>query len=174
MKTAAKTLVITVCAALTVLMLLAALTPPSRDSTATAPPPPAAAALNTAASESTGPGKYYFDLVHHSPEEFTALMERAHAIYEQTPVDQRERLSIVLVIHGPDIDFFRRENYARHQSLVDSAARLDAFGVFDFKVCARTAAQRGISEADVPEFVEFVPYGPDEINDLKDRGYMSL
>lgn len=191
MKTAAKTLVITLCAALTVIVLLAGLTPPQRD------PAPAASALPAVPDSPAAPasggvnlhepaaeaattvaaddaGKYYFDVVHHSAEEFAALMARAHAIYEQTPADQRDRLSIVLVIHGPDIDFFRRDNYSEHQSLVDSAARLDAFGVFDFKVCARTAARRGISEDDVPDFVEFVPYGPDEIDELKDRGYMRL
>ena len=95
-------------------------------------------------------------------------------IYEDTPVAERANLKVVLVLHGPDIDFFSSRNYSKYQNIVDLAAKLDAFDVFDFKMCATSAASFGLEESEVPPFVEFVPYGPDEIEQLKSAGFVQL
>lgn len=119
-------------------------------------------------------GKYFFDVHAHSAEEFYALLERARAIYDETPEAARADLEVVLVLHGPDVEFFAAKNYAEHQRIVDLAAQLDAFGVFDFRICAASAASLGLATTDVPAFIEFVPYGPAEIRRLEEAGYAEL
>ncbi len=121
-----------------------------------------------------GEAGFYFDVIGHSAEEFFALLDRAHMIYEDTPAAERASLKVVLVLHGPDIDFFSSRNYSKYQNIVDLAVKLDAFDVFDFKMCATSAASFGLEESEVPPFVEFVPYGPDEIERLKSAGFVQL
>ena len=96
-------------------------------------------------------------------------------IYEETYVAERASLKVVLVLHGPDIDFFfSSRNYSKYQNIVDLAAKLDAFDLFDFKMCAASAANLGLEESEVPPFIEFVPYGSDEIERLKSAGFVQL
>jgi intracellular sulfur oxidation DsrE/DsrF family protein len=57
---------------------------------------------------------------------------------------------------------------------VDRAARLDADGVVEIKICRTEMRSRGIHGDDVPGFIEFVPYGPDEEERLLRRGYVYL
>ncbi len=183
MNTAAKSLVLTLTAVATVLLLLmlaapakrapavapsAAVTAPATAAVAETPP-----ALDMAAGDNE-PDKYFFDVTGHSAEAFLALLNRAHAIYEDTPAERRSELEIVMVLHGPDIEFFDRGNYAEHHAIVDLAARLDAFGVFDFKVCTVAAEHLGVTPDDVPPFIEFVPYGPGEIDRLEEAGFVRL
>lgn len=168
-----KTLVVTAAFAAVVLMLL--FLTASEDET----PDTAAIRLPQAPSETAVPApaseaKLYFDVIGHSTDEFFALLDRAHMIYEETPVAERASLKVVLVLHGPDIDFFSSRNYSKDQNIVDLAAKLDAFDVFDFKMCAAFAANLGLEESEVPPFIEFVPYGPDEIERLKSAGFVQL
>lgn len=132
----------------------------------TSPPP-----TNPAPAEA---GKFYFDVIGHSPDEFHALLERANTIFEATPEDERQSLEVVLVLHGPDIEFFATSNYGEYRDIVDLAAKLDALDVFDFRMCAASAASLGLDEGDVPAFIEFVPYGPTEIRRLEDAGFVQL
>lgn len=180
MKTAAKTLWMTGFAVVTMIILLALSVPAKK----AAPPavealsPVPAAALSTQAqinpSNDTASTKYFFNVHNHSADEFRTLLARAGAIYNETAAEKRKSLEVVMVLHGPDIDFFDRNNHAEYQDIVDAAAQLDAYGVFDFKVCRATAAMRGVAREDVPAFIEFVPYGPREIARLEEAGYVRL
>ena len=88
--------------------------------------------------------------------------------------EKREELNIAMVLHGPDIRIFAKENYSRFKDIVDLAERLDADNVIDFKACATTAAERGFSDSAFPAFIELVPYAPDEIRRLTGAGYIKL
>ena len=75
---------------------------------------------------------------------------------------------------APTSIFFSSRNYSKYQNIVDLAAKLDAFDVFYFKMCDASAANLGLEESEVPPFIEFVPYGPDEIERLKSAGFVQF
>lgn len=117
--------------------------------------------------------RYLFQVTLHTPAEIEKLLTRAEQLAAtQRPTDRRT--GIALVLHGPEVEIFARRNYARYRALVDRAARLDADGVIEVKMCQTEMRSRGIREQDVPGFIELVPYGPDEEERLKRRGYVYL
>ncbi len=116
---------------------------------------------------------YVFNVSNHSVEEFQALLTRAEEV-SQAPSSDFGDLKIVMVIHGPDIDWFTQQNYEHNRQLIDLAARLDAYDIIDMKVCEQTMSARGIVREDIPSFIESVPYGPTEIKDRLRDGYINL
>ena len=109
----------------------------------------------------------------HTPLEIEGLLARAEQLARNTrPADRRA--GIALVLHGPEVEIFARKNYAKYRHIVDRAARLDADGVIEIKMCQTEMRSRGIGNDDVPGFIEFVPYGPDEEERLQRRGYVYL
>lgn len=179
MKFTRNSLIVVVATVLTMLVLLWLATPempaPPR---ASAPSDSAAGAeprVSDAALEPPRAGaRYYFDVASHDASEFRALLERAAEIYAATPAPQRDALEVVLVIHGPDIEYLATANRARYGDIIELARELEAHGVFDFKLCASAARQRGIAPADLPPFVELVPWAPDEFERLEQAGYVRL
>ncbi|NKB38658.1 MAG: hypothetical protein GKR93_16110 [Gammaproteobacteria bacterium] len=120
-----------------------------------------------------GNTQYLFNLSDHTPEDLEALLQRAEEIRD-TQADGYDELEIVMVLHGPDINIFRQENYAKHKALVDLAAKLDAFDIIDMKICETTMSNMGVERSEVPAFIESVPYAPDEIRRLGNEGYINL
>lgn len=172
MTRAARSLVLIGACVLTVLLILLAAKPDGGRSERAAAAPTVAA--DPAITEEANTGKFFFDVKGHSTAEFRELLVRARTIYEDTPDDARSDLEVVLVLHGPDIEFFDSARYEEHRDIVDLAAQLDAFGVFDFRMCAASAASLGLDAADVPAFIEFVPYGPAEVRRLTEAGFLQL
>jgi intracellular sulfur oxidation DsrE/DsrF family protein len=117
--------------------------------------------------------QYLFDVSDHSPEELEALLNRAEEIRE-THAEGYDDLDIVLILHGPDINIFRQENYNKHKPVVDLAAKLDAFEIIDMKICETSMSSMGIERSEVPAFIESVPYAPDELRRLGEEGYIRL
>lgn len=168
-----KSLVLVGACVATILVLLSIAHPPGPADVAAvsdAKPPAAGAEL----LNETKPQKFFFDVYAHSAGDFRALLERARMIYDETSPGARDDLKVVLVLHGPDIEFFAARNYEKYQDIVDLSAQLDAFGVFDFMMCAATATSLGLAIDDVPAFIEFVPYGPAEIDRLESAGFVEL
>lgn len=118
-------------------------------------------------------GKYVIDVVLHSYDEIEKLLDKAEASALQ-PRPAGATASIALVLHGPEIDLFSIKNYARYHELVDRAARLDAYNVIEVKMCQTSMRLRGVRNEDVPGFIELVPFGPDEIKRLQQRGYVKI
>ena len=117
--------------------------------------------------------RYLFRITLHTPVEIEGLLTRAEQLAKaRRPADRRA--GIALVLHGPEIEIFARKNYSKYKSIVDRAARLDADGVIEVKMCQTEMRSRGIRTEDVPAFIEFVPYGPDEEERLQRRGYVYL
>ena len=75
-----------------------------------------------------GNTNYLFDVSDHSLEELRELLERVDEI-SQFERDQYDDLEIVMILHGPDIEWFREDNYEQNRQLVDLAAKLDAYKV---------------------------------------------
>jgi uncharacterized protein len=118
---------------------------------------------------------YLFDVTDHSIEELEALLTRAEEV-SQSEIKSPEYsdLEIVMVIHGPDIEWFTHENYQHNRQLIDLAARLDAHDVIDMKVCEQTMNSRGVGREDIPDFIESVPFAPLEIENRLKEGYINL
>jgi len=116
---------------------------------------------------------YLFDVTNHSKDEFQALLTRAEEVYETQSEDFAD-LKIIMVIHGPDIEWFTQQNYQQNRNLIDLAARLDTYNVIDLKVCERTMSNRNVDRKDIPSFIESVPYGPTEIKDRLQEGYINF
>ena len=120
-----------------------------------------------------GNKSYLFDVSNHSLEELEALLERAQEISQVTPVENND-LEIVMILHGPDIDWFTQDRYEENRKLIELAEKLDEFEVIDMKVCETAMNSRGVKREDIPAFIESVPYAPDEIRRLLQEGYINL
>ena len=92
----------------------------------------------------------------------------------QAPRPATEQASIAMVLHGPEIDFFAIENYPKYRDIVDLAAKLDAYNVIEVKMCQSMMRKRGLKNNNIPGFIELVPYGPEEIKRLQEKGYVKL
>ena len=125
-------------------------------------------------NDSAAPGaRPLFRVTLHTPVEFEGLLTRAEQLARTTrPADRHD--GIALVLHGPEVEIFARKNYAKYRHIVDRAARLSAEGVIEVKMCQTEMRSRDIHDEDVPKFIEFVPYGPDEEDRLQRRGYVYL
>lgn len=119
----------------------------------------------------TDPERIVLDISVHTEEELQILLDRA----EQLAAKQRlagQEASIILVLHGPEVEFFSTRNYDRYMGLVDQAARLDALDIVDVKICQTMMKIRGVERDDIPSFVEQVPLGPAEVERLAREGYV--
>jgi intracellular sulfur oxidation DsrE/DsrF family protein len=119
----------------------------------------------------TGSGRSVLDISVHTMEELRVLFERAGEL-AMKPRSSGEEANIVLVLHGPEVDFFSIRNYDKYKDIVDEAARLDAFDIVDIRICQTMMEARGIGPDDIPSFIQQVPYGPGEVERLVDEGYL--
>jgi intracellular sulfur oxidation DsrE/DsrF family protein len=130
--------------------------------------PPAPGAL---APERLDDGaRQVYDVTVHDAARLEALLIRLKELSKGPKSGPRApRLSLVL--HGPELNFFDLRNYSRYMSIVDLAAQLTAFGVIEVKACRTRMDDLDLTEEDFPGFIEYVPYGPDEVQRLKNEGY---
>ena len=120
-----------------------------------------------------GNKSYLFDVSDHTIEELESLLERAEEITQMT-TDEYDDIEIVMILHGPDIDWFTQQNYVNNKQLVDLAAKLDAYEIIDMKVCETAMDKLGFKRDDIPSFIESVPYSPDLMKRLLKEGYINL
>lgn len=106
-----------------------------------------------------------------SIEELEVLLDRAGQ-FATKPRAAGENAAIVLVLHGPEVQFFSIRNYEQYKEIVDQAARLDAFDVVDVKMCQGMMNSYGLQPEDIPSFIEVVPFGPAEVERLVREGYV--
>ena len=76
---------------------------------------------------------------------------------------------VVIVVHGPEVSIFQKENYREHKAIVDLAARLTALGILDIGVCEVRLNRQGGDKDSVYPFVGTVPFGPIEVKRLLDE-----
>lgn len=116
---------------------------------------------------------YAYDIVLHTPEQIHEVLQHAEQI-SAAPRPGNEKASIAMVLHGPEIDIFSIENYPKYRDIVDLAAKLDAYNVIEVKMCQTMMRKRGLKNENVPGFIELVPYAPEELEKLRQRGYVVL
>jgi uncharacterized protein len=87
-----------------------------------------------------------------------------------TNVDKVVPGKSVVVLHGPEIRVFAKENYEKYQSIVDKMAALSKGGV-EFRMCNNAMHGVGFEATDIVGFVTIVPAGFAEIIDLQSKGY---
>ena len=136
---------------------------------------------------SDGPGEYksinpgdpgtskpvVIDVVLHDKAEILKMLRRAESL-ATTPNSADRPRQIALVLHGPEIEHFKINNYRENQEIVDLAAKLDAFNVIDIKMCNTMMNQLNVEQEEVPAFIEIVPYGPGEVDRLHGEGFLNL
>ena len=115
------------------------------------------------------PAAAYLEVSPHDAADLAALFDTLEASLE----DQIEIAHpVVVVLHGEEAFPFTRAAYSRNKALIDRAAVLDAFELIEVKMCETWMRDNGIEAADVPPFIEVVPYAPEEIERLEDAGYL--
>lgn len=133
--------------------------------------------LNRAAPIATEPesqtGRYMFSVSLHTADEIDGFLKRAEMLAKTTRKTE-DSTGIALVLHGPEIEIFSRANYNKYKQVVDKAARLDGDNVVEIKICQTQMNIMGIKQEDLPGFIEIVPYGPDEQDRLRKKGYVDL
>lgn len=73
---------------------------------------------------------------------------------------------VAIVVHGPEVSIFQKENYQEHKEIVDLAAKLTALGILDINVCEVRLNREGGTKDSVYPFVGTVPFGPAEVDRL--------
>jgi intracellular sulfur oxidation DsrE/DsrF family protein len=128
---------------------------------------------DTPADEGDTRVRAVLDISVHTIEGLRVLFDRAEQL-AMRPQAQGGDDRIVLVLHGPEVEFFSIKNYDKYKDIVDQAARLDAFDVVDVKICQSMMDMQGIERDDIPAFIEQVPVGPDEVDRLVQEGYVTF
>lgn len=123
--------------------------------------------------QTTTDAKYVFDVVIHKSEDMDKLLGRIEQLSSSLPA-VHDGPGLALVLHGPEIAFFTRQNYSKYMELVDRAAALDKQGIIDVKVCDTMLRALELKGTDLPDFVEHVPYGPAEVDRLVKQGFIKM
>jgi hypothetical protein len=113
------------------------------------------------------------DISLHTEAELETLLGRVEQLLER-PRKSGEAPLVSLVLHGPEVEFFALKNYPQYRGVVDHAAKLAALGAVDISICQTQMRTRGIGEDEVPGFLRQVPYGPEEVQRLRDSGYVYM
>jgi len=113
------------------------------------------------------------DISVHTVQELAIVFDRVEQLLDR-PRKAGEMALVSLVLHGPEVDFFVLENYAKYKDIVDRAAKLAALGAVDISICLTQMRNRGIGSNDVPSFLRQIPYGPDEVSRLRGSGYVTM
>ena len=108
----------------------------------------------------------YLEVSPENPADLQSLFSTLEeSLTEELPVTE----PIVVVLHGAEALPFTRDAYALNRELVDRAYR-----VIEVRMCETWLHERGLSQSDIPAFIETVPYAPEEIERLQAEGYQPL
>ena len=119
------------------------------------------------------PNGYVFDITVQNAQQLEAILERAENLKGQ--FDPAEHGRIALVLHGRELELFRKNNYQRNMSLVDRARALDEHNMVDIKACQTSLSHFRIERTELPDFIEQVPFAPVEIQRLQiEKGFTRL
>ena len=96
-----------------------------------------------------------------TPDELYLALERAEALFLEGRI-MGDLPPAAVVLHGPEVGVFFREQYWENKKIVDLAARLSAFKVIDIFVCETRMGVMGRDKSELFPFVGTVPFGPAE------------
>lgn len=106
--------------------------------------------------------KVVYDVAAKSMVEFNGVLDRASFLSQLNGPDPFTT-SIVLVLHGDELNYFATKNFAKYKGLMERAQSLTVGEVIHFRVCAAAARARGLAAKDMHGFVQFVPMADAEI-----------
>ena len=112
------------------------------------------------------PPKVVYDVSVNSVGKLTSVLDRASYLSKITGADPFET-SIVLVLHGNEIEYFARKNEKKHQELMVRARSLVTAETLKIRMCRIAAEGHGFKPEDIQNFVEMVPRGDAEIGRLQ-------
>jgi hypothetical protein len=114
------------------------------------------------------PQKVVYDVNVTSVAAMTSVLDRASHLSKITGADPFDG-SIVLVLHGHEINYFARKNYKKYKELVDRAQSLVAGEVLKMRMCKLAAEGQGYKPNDIHGFIKIVPMGDAEIVRLQNE-----
>ena len=111
------------------------------------------------------------DIRVHTPEAVLDVLERLDALAsDASGFPQHD--PVVMILHGDEALAFTRAEYGIYKDAVDRAARLEAFGLLDVRICETWMRSKGLMQSDLPSFVDTVPDGMVEERRLEAAGYV--
>jgi intracellular sulfur oxidation DsrE/DsrF family protein len=111
---------------------------------------------------------YVARILNDSPEEVANALERVEKLYSEGRLPQSAN-PIAIILHGPEVEIFFKDNYEEYKRIVDLAARLSAFGVVDVRVCETQSGIMGRGRSSIHSFIGTVPFGPTAVKQLLDQ-----
>jgi len=108
------------------------------------------------------PQKVVYDIHVKTVEAVESVLDRASYLSTITGADPFDQ-SIVLVLHGKELNFFAIKNYEKYKDLMQRAQSLVESEALTIKMCKIAAKSQGFSPADIHGFIEMVPMGDAEI-----------
>ncbi len=124
-------------------------------------------------SSATNPAGYVFDITVQNIQQLDAILNRADQLRGQFSPHQHGK--IALVLHGEELNLFRKKNYQQFMQIVDRARLLDQQDLVDIKACQTVMRSLHIEQSELPDFIEQVPFAPLEIERLElQKGYTRL
>ena len=114
------------------------------------------------------PQKVVYDVAVNSVEKVTSVLDRASYLSKITGADPFDS-SIILVLHGSEIDYFAIKNYEKYKALMQRAQSLVESEVLKIRMCRIAAQGHGYEPGDIHGFIEMVPMGDAEIIRLQNE-----
>lgn len=114
------------------------------------------------------PQKVVYDVNVKTLGAINGVLDRASYLSKITGADPFDS-SIVLVLHGPEIEFFARENYAKYKKLMHRAQSLVEAETLKIRMCKLAAAGHGYKPEQIHGFIKIVPMGDAEILRLQNE-----
>jgi len=108
------------------------------------------------------PQKVVYDVHVKTIAKVESVLDRASHLSIITGADPFDQ-SIVLVLHGPELNFFAIKNYSKYKELMHRAQSLVESEALKIKMCKIAAEGQGYYSKDIHGFVEMVPMGDAEI-----------
>lgn len=108
------------------------------------------------------PQKVVYDVHVSTVAKVESVLDRASHLSTITGADPFDQ-SIILVLHGPELNFFAIQNYDRYKDLMHRAQSLVASEALTIKMCKIAAVGQGHQPEDIHGFVEMIPMGDAEI-----------
>lgn len=119
-------------------------------------------------NSSTLVANYLGRIGYNDPDQLAEALMRVEGLYR---FDEGAQLTnpVSIVVHGPEVSIFQKQNYEDNKPIVDLAAKLTALGVLDISVCETRLNSFGADKESVYPFVSTVPFGPAEVSRLLDQ-----
>ena len=98
-------------------------------------------------------------------EQLDAILNRADQLKGQFSPNDFGRIELIL--HGMELNLFRKKNYQKYMRIVEKARALDQQNLVDIKACQTVMQSLMIDQSELPDFIEQIPYAPAEIEQLE-------